>query len=105
MITGLWRIHTPHQLYRPGFHIFLVCPYFIGFQVGRVEVAFGGIEDHTVDTGVWEIGIVLDVFGEGAGWGDGEDVAVGGVVVEGITVDGVGRKASWEEEDCARVRC
>lgn len=49
-------------------------------------------------------GVVVDWFGgEGARFGDGDDGAGAGVVVEGVRVDGVGRLLGGEEEDGAGV--
>ena len=56
-----------------------------------------------MDAGVGLVGVVLDVGVEGARGGDGEDVAVAGMFVEGVGVDGVGGLFGWEEEDGACV--
>lgn len=53
--------------------------------------------------GVWVVGVVLDVGGDGAGGGGGEDVAVARVGVEGVAVDVVGWFLGGEDEDCAGV--
>ena len=56
-----------------------------------------------MDAGVGLVRVVLEVGVEGAGLRDGEDVAVAGVFVEGVAVDGVGGLFCGEEEDRAGV--
>lgn len=83
----------------------LVDPELVGREVGGVEEGFCGVEHHAVDARVGVVGVVLDVCLEGARGGDGEDVAVGGVLVERVAVDCVGGLLRREEEDCAGVCC
>jgi hypothetical protein len=80
-----------------------VCPEGVGGEVGGVEVGLGGIEDHAMDARVRRVGVVLDVFVQGARGGDGEDVAYARVLVERVAVDCVGWLAGREVEDCAGV--
>jgi len=56
-----------------------------------------------MDAGVGEVGVVLDVLIELSRLRDGEDVAVAGVVVEGVGVNTVGRLLGSEEEDGTSV--
>lgn len=76
-------------------------PDLVGPHVCGVEVRLAGIEDHAVDCGGGGVGVVLDIGGERAGGGDGEDVPGVGVLVEGVAVDGVGGLRGCEDEDGA----
>ena len=73
-------------------------PQFVGPHVGRVEVRFGRVKDHAVDGRGGRVVVVLDVFFQHAGAVDTEDVAMTGIVVEGVAVDVKGRRLSSEEE-------
>jgi len=102
VIAWRWRIDAADQLDLARGEL-AVGPELVGGQVGRVEVALCRVEDHAVDARVGLVGVVLEVGVEGAGGGDGEDVAVAGVLVEGVAVDGVGGLFGGKEEDGAGV--
>ena len=72
-------------------------------EIRRVEVGFGGIEDHPVDAGVGRIFIVLDVALDGPVGVDGEHVAVTGIIVEGVSVNIVWWFLRRQDEDSSGV--
>lgn len=102
VIFRVWGWEARHKRQGAVF-VLPVCPEGVGCEIGRVEVGFCRVEDHAVDSGCGGVGVVLDVAIQGAGARDGEDVAVAGVLVEGVAVDGVGGFPGGEEEDCASV--
>jgi len=56
-----------------------------------------------MDTGVGEVRVILNVLVELSRLRDGEDIAVAGVVVEGVGVDTVGGLLGGKEEDGTSV--
>lgn len=56
-----------------------------------------------MDAGVCLVLVVLDVFVDCAVGVNGEDVAVEGMVVEGVSVDAVWWFLGGEEKDCSSV--
>lgn len=79
----------------------LVAPHAVCPHIGAVEVCLARVKYHAVDGGLVAVFVVLNVLDEVPGGVDGEDVAVAGVVVEGVAVDGVRGLLGWEEEDGA----
>lgn len=76
----------------------------IVLHIRRVEEGLGGIEDHAMDAGVGGVGVVLHIGVQGAVfWSYGEDIAVAGVVVEGVSVDVVRGLLGGEVEDGSSV--
>ena len=71
--------------------ILSVRPDLVSPQVGRVEIGFAWIEDHSMYARLGNILVVLNVRLHTAGLVDGEHVAVAGVVVEGVSIDIVRR--------------
>jgi hypothetical protein len=64
-------------------------------------MGLGRVEYHAVNCGLVAVLVVLDVLDEMARVVDGEEIAVAGVVVEGVAVYGVRGLLGREEEDCA----
>jgi len=102
MIPRIRRIYTSYQSQLPVLAL-PMRPDLVGAEIGGVQVRLAGVEDHAVNTGLGGVRVVLDVGGEGAGGCDGEDVTVPGVVVEGVSVDGIGGLFGGEDEDGAGV--
>lgn len=97
------RLETVHQRQLPGRSVLAMRPDLVGLQVGRVQESLGGIEDHAVDTGVFDIFVVLHVLRQAAVVLYREDVAVAGVFVEWVAVDVVRRLFGGEHEDGSSV--
>lgn len=73
----------------------------VGPHVCAVEVCLGVIKDHAVNGGLGAIFVVLDVLVQSTFRVHGEDVAISGVVVEGVAVDVVRGLLGGKEEDGA----
>lgn len=99
MVSRRGRLDTIDKRERARLGIFPVRPDLVGSHVCGIEIGLGRVEDHSVDAGVRVILVVLDVPVEPAVGVDGEDVAVAGVVVEGVSVDVVRGLLSGEHED------
>lgn len=86
MVLGRRSVETvdEYELARPA--IFLVSPDLITFQVGRIEVGLSRIEDHSVDSRLGAILVVLNVRFHTAALVDRENIAVAGVIVEWIAI-------------------
>lgn len=103
VVIGRGSLDAVDQGQLAGFGVLQVCPDLVGLEIGGVEVGFGGVEDHAVDTGVGLVLVVLDVLDESAIGTCREDVAVAGIFVEGVAVDVVGGLVGGEDEDGAGV--
>jgi hypothetical protein len=105
MISGVRTVHRTNKLKRRVvFATTAMDPELIGAQVGGVKILLLGVKDHSVDSRVGLVRVVLDIFLQSfCGRVGGEDSAVTSVVVEGVAVDGVWRFGCCEEEDGACI--
>ena len=87
VVSGGWGINTVDECELACLAIFHVCPDLVSSQVGRIEVGFGGIEDHSVYSRLGDIFVVLDVRFHTAALVDRENISIAGVVVEWISID------------------
>lgn len=71
--------------------ILLMCPDLVPSQVGRIKVGFRGIKNHSMYSRHGDILIVLNVDFHAAALVDRENIAVAGMVVEGVSIDIVRR--------------
>ena len=86
VVAGVWGLQAVQQLQLAGVCILLVCPDLVGLQVCGVEIGLGGVEDHAVDTGVFVIGVVLDIGLKGTVRLNGEDISISCVFVEWVAI-------------------
>ena len=86
-----------------GLGILLVCPDFVGREIGGVKVSLRGVKDHAVDARLGVIFVVLHILIKLAVLGDREDVTVTSVIVEWIAVDVVGGLVGSQNEDGAGI--
>lgn len=103
MVIGRRRLKAIHERQLPGRSVLAMRPDLVGLQVGRVQESLGRIEDHAVDTGVFDIFVVLHIIGQTAVVLNGEDVAVASVFVEWVAVDIVRGLFGGEHEDGSSV--
>ena len=98
LVVWVWSVKAADCANETGVWVLGVAPQFVGPHVGGVEVRLGWVEDHAMYGRCGRVVVVLDVFFQRAGAVDAEDVAMPGVVVEGVAVDVEGRLLSGEEE-------
>ena len=112
VIAMVGGIYAAHKLYSAVVafsgrldlaHPLAVHPQLVGGQVGRVQVRLCWVKDHAMDARAWVVLVILDVLGKAATGVHTEDVAVAGVLVEGVAVHGVWRLLGRQQEDGAGV--
>lgn len=101
VVFGLRRLCVSNCLHAALVVNFLVAPDTVCPHVCAVQVCLGRVEDHAVDGRLLAVLVVLDVLLHGARLVDGEDVAIAGVVIEGVAVHGIGSLLRGEVEDGA----
>ena len=87
MVLGRRSVQTGDECELARLAIFLVGPDLVSSQVGRIEVGLGWIEDHSVDSRLGAVLVVLNVRFHTAALVDRENIAVAGVVVEWTAID------------------
>lgn len=103
VILGSWGFSKAYCFYPSLVVYLLVAPYSVCPHIRAVKIGFGGVEDHAMDRRLVAVFEILDVLLDVTGRVDREDVAVASVVVEWVTVHGIGWLLGRQEENSARL--
>lgn len=87
VIFRRWGINAVDKRELACLAIFLVRPDLVSSQVGRIEVVFPGIKDHSMYSRLGHIRVILNIGFNAAALVDGENITVASMIVERISID------------------